>query len=570
MFQVSQDATQTSYDEALKARDYYDGNQLTDEEKVALRKRGQPEIVINRVRRKIEFLKGLEIRSRTDPKAFPRTPQHEQGADAVTDAIRFVCDATDWDKKRTAVYENMLIEGVGGVEIVHEQKKSGEVKIVINQYPWDMLFYDPYARRADFQDSRYKGVAVWMDIDDMPDEVSESIEAMQAAAADGSQHEDKPANNWYDSGRKRARIVLIWEKRHGAWRYCYFVKGQIIAKGESPYVDEDGESVCPLELQSGHVGRNLERYGYVRDLFSLSDEINKRRSKALHQVSTVRTIMTRGAADPATVRREVSRPDGLIEINDGADSRFEIMENAGMAQGQLALLQEAEREMAQAGANSALSGNTGESTSGRAILARQQGGITEIAAFQDKLHHFTRRVYEQIWLRIRQFWTSERWIRVTDDDRNVKFVGLNRPVTLMDQLSQLPDDQLLAATRQMGLVPNDPRLDMVVEVENPVEEMDVDIVIEEVPDRVSLQGETFEALLKYAQSGAIPPQVLIEADPSLPYRKKEKILKMLTEEHQQTPDQQIEAAQKVADVENTQADTAKKLADAGPQIAGIA
>ena len=46
----------------------------------------------NRIRRKIEWLKGLEVKQRTDPKAFPRTPKHVDGAESATDAIRYVCD----------------------------------------------------------------------------------------------------------------------------------------------------------------------------------------------------------------------------------------------------------------------------------------------------------------------------------------------------------------------------------------------------------------------------------------------------------------------------------------------
>ena len=33
------------------------------------------------------------------------------------------------------------------------------------------------------------------------------------------------------------------------------------------------------------------------------------------------------------------------------------------------------------------------------------------------------RLHEATWLRIRQFWTSEKWIRVTDDEKNTRWVG---------------------------------------------------------------------------------------------------------------------------------------------------
>ena len=43
-----------------------------------LKKRGQPEIVINRIKRKIDILLGAETQTRTDPKSLPRTPVSER------------------------------------------------------------------------------------------------------------------------------------------------------------------------------------------------------------------------------------------------------------------------------------------------------------------------------------------------------------------------------------------------------------------------------------------------------------------------------------------------------------
>ena len=57
----------------------------------------------------------------------------------------------------------------------------------------------------------------------------------------------------------------------------------------------------------------------------------------------------------------------------------------------------------------------------------------------------------------------------------------------------------------------DPRAQQVV-VENNVAEMDVDIILDEQPDTVTLQAEQFEGLTKMVQAGVpIPPDVLIEA-----------------------------------------------------------
>lgn len=277
-FLASEEATVDSRKEGERARDYRDGKQLSESEMTALRQRGQPPVVLNRIRRKIDWLLGLEVKQRTDPKAFPRTPEHEQGAEAATDAIRFVCDNESWDDSRTAVFDNMLVEGFGGAEVTHRQTNRGRVEISIRHIPWDRLYYDPHSRKHDFSDARYLGEVVWMDeaevIERYPD-TKDSIESMRAETVGRDTYDDRPNMHWLDTKRKRVRVILEWYKKGNTWHFLKFIRGVTLEQGESPYFDEDGLSVCPMILQSAYVGRNNDRHGIVRDMFDPQDEDRK-------------------------------------------------------------------------------------------------------------------------------------------------------------------------------------------------------------------------------------------------------------------------------------------------------
>ena len=580
-FSDAEDATIDARKEAERARDYTDGIQLTSEEVATLKSRGQPPVVINRIRRKIEWLRGLEVKQRTDPKAFPRTPEHQDDAESVTDAIRFVCDSEDWDGKRSEVYDNFLVEGFGGCEVIHRQNRRGEVEVEINHYPWDRLFYDPFSRRDDFSDARYKGVVLWMDGADFARDYPGHKDRIAQMAEDfaSDTYDDRPNNKWYDGKRNRVRVVLMWHRKDGVWHWVKFIHGAELESGESPYFDEDGDSVCPLIMQSAYVGRDNSRYGIVRDMFDPQDEINKRRSKALHTSTSRNTFGVKGAVESVKeMKRQLALPDGHVEISVEAMEEaarvgmkpFDVIPQSDQLSAQFSLLQEAKQEIDMLGANSALAGEVGESTSGRAVLARQQGGMVEIASLNDKLHRFTRTVYRHIWMRIKQFWTEERWVRVTDDEANARFVGINQQITMGQALGEMPEEQAAGVARQMGLFPGDPRLNQVVEIRNNVSEIDVDIILEEVPDRVTLEGEVFEALLKYGPQ--IPPAVLIEADPTLPTKKKEKLLELMQQPPAPSPAEQLEMAGKEAELFETQAKTQKLQAEAAATypLAGLA
>lgn len=585
MFEEAEEASVTARANAERDRDYYDGKQLTAEEVAALKKRGQPPLIINRIRRKIDWLRGLEIQRRTDPKAFPRNPTAEQDADAATDAIRYVVDKADFDRKRSAITENMLVEGVGGCEVIHKNGPRG-VEIVINRYAWDRLFWDPHSSEPDFSDARYKGAVIWMDADELKGEATVKpgdVDWTLEEAGTSDTYDDRPKwNLWADKARKRVRVVLVYYMEGGEWRWCRYFKGGIIDKGTSPYVDQDGESVCPLIMASIYTDRDNNRYGVVRDMVDPQDEINKRRSKALHQLTMRQAVMEQGAVDSMEdTRRELARPDGIIVTN--PDMKFEIANQSDLASGQLTLLQESKAEIDLMGANSALAGETGESASGRAVIARQQGGMIEIAGPMDSLHWLTKAVYEHIWMRIRQFWTEERWIRVTDDERNTRFVGLNRPVTLADDLREMPEQDAIGVARQIGLRPDDPRLSVPYRVANNVAELDVDIIMEEAPDQVTLQAEEFQALMGLGpaliqSNGAYAPlvsELLIETAPNLRAETRDRLRKKMDEVQQQgvNPMQAMEMQMGMekaeADTQAVRARAAKDEASAMQILSGV-
>lgn len=524
-FEEAEDGSRNARAEGERSRDYYDGLQLTQTERDELRRRKQPEIIINRIKRKIDYLLGHERATRTDPKAYPRTMQEEGAAEAATDALRYVCDQQRWDSKRSAVWENMLVEGFGGVEIGARQNARGEIEPTVTQVPWDRIFFDPHSRRLDFSDARYVGIVLWMDeeeaVETWPD-AEPVFESMFNSSSLSDTYDDRPRDNlWVDRSRRRVRVVQMYYLRGSVWHLCFFTKGGMLREAEPvPYVDEDGQPECPLILQSAYVDRDNDRYGVVREMIGPQDEINKRRSKALHLISVRQTVGEAGAVqDVAAMKREMAKPDGHVEV--APSMRFELLDTSDMAASQFQLLQEAKQEIDLIGPNAAMTGKDDKAPSGRAILASQQGGTIELGPLSDGLRQWQWRVYRQLWNRIRQFWQQEKWVRVTDDEEKLKWVGLNKPLTLREKIGQDPAmQQRLEEVRRtippemMPQFEHDlmAQMDQVVEISNDVARMDVDISLMDAPDTVTLAAEQFDQLAQMAGAGVpIPPDVLIMA-----------------------------------------------------------
>jgi hypothetical protein len=76
-------------DEQQDADRFVHGTQWTAEQIKQLNLRKQPVVWNNKTKRKINGIVGTLQRLRQDPKAYPRTPKHEQGAELATATIRY-------------------------------------------------------------------------------------------------------------------------------------------------------------------------------------------------------------------------------------------------------------------------------------------------------------------------------------------------------------------------------------------------------------------------------------------------------------------------------------------------
>lgn len=532
---------------AERDRDYRNGTQWTDSEVETLKKRKQPIVTIDRIGPKVDFLLGQEQNQRSDPKAFPRNPQDEEGAAACTDALRFVLDQNRWDRVRSECFDNFIVEGECGAD-VRIVEKYGEPCIEVVPIMWDRLFYDPHSRRHDYSDAKYVGQFIWMDVDDAVRQWPDKRDAIQStvsaeAATQGSTYDDVPRLRWSDPKRRRVRIVEMWTREEDGVYYTKFTKGGELERMPSPYTDNEGKPEWGFVFGACNIDRDGNRFGVVRRWISLQDEINKRRSKAMHLLNVRQVKATKGAvSDVNKARAELAKPDGYVEVIPGME--LEILPTSDMAAAQFNLLQEAKAEIDAVGVNAALSGTEQRNMSGRALMARQEQGLNELGPVFDRFRQWQLDVYRVIWNRVRQFWTSEKWVRVTDNDDNVKFVGLNRPLTLGEQLLEEAKKQGQQITPEMEQQAKmDPSMQVVVGVRNNVAEMDVDIILENVPASASLQIEQFQTLADLASKGmAIPPTALIKAST---LRGKDEILKEMQGGGEIPPQvaQALEAAQ---------------------------
>jgi hypothetical protein len=522
---------------------YYHGAQWTPKEIASLRKRKQPVITSNRIVRKIDAVVGLVERLKQDPKAYPRTPKQEGGAELATAVLRYALDRVDWNSKAPRAARFAAITGIGGVELDLAYGDHGDPDIDLHLVYTDTFFYDPRSYDDGFTDCRFMGISKWVDLDQAKEIAPGKEEELNRAIDTGT---DLTVNSdrelkWINSSAKKLRMVDQWYINRGKWCWCLYVGSTKLMEGESPYIDERGKSFSKFLMFSSSVDHDGDRYGFVRNLRGPQDEINHRRSKGLHILNSRRVIADKGAVDDVErARIEWARPDGWLELNPGKKALPD--ESQQDFAGQLQMLQEAKNEIENFGPNPALIGQGIENQSGRAISLLQQAGIAELGPYILAYRTWKLRVYRSIWNILQRFWTAERWIRVTDDDGLAQFIQLNGMTT--DQYGQPA-------------------------IANYIGSLDVDIIIDERPDYVNMMADSYDTLLALVRGGQqIPPQILIELSP-LQNSVKQKLLKIMDQAAQdpmQMQAKQVALQQEQAKTEQLKSQAVKNIVDAKKSI----
>lgn len=461
-------------EEQKESRRYYHSAHWTEKQLKVLKARRQPPSTRNRINRKIDGTIGLIERLRQEPKAFPRTPKQEEGAELATAVLRYVLDEQQWKAISPECGRDAAIDGIGGIQIELEKGDRGDIEVGLALVEPDSFFYDPRSYKPDFSDALFMGEGKWLDVDTAVDMFPDHADAIKGGGLTGSDLTSNPdrEQKWFsfDAGKRLVRIVDIWYQHKGSWCWSIFTGSSILMEGESYLQDEKKKKTCKYIMFSCNVDHDGDRYGFVRNMKSTQDSLNYKHSKLNHILASKRLFIVEGSvSDVEKTRAEYARSDGVImlppgsKVNESVKADDQSFDFAGWAK----LLEEDKQELDNYGPNQALIGDI-QNQSGRAIQLLQQAGMAELGPYILGYRGWKLRVYRAAFCAVQKYWTAERWVRVTDDEGLAQFIQLNGTGT-------------------------DPKTGQPVMV-NALGSLDVDIILDEGPDTVNAQADVYETL----------------------------------------------------------------------------
>lgn len=614
MYEQELDRQAENRTEMATDEDFYDNIQWSEAEAQELRERGQDPLVYNVIAPAVNWVIGTEKRGRTDYKVLPRRAESAKPAERKSQLLKYLSDVNRSPFHKSRAFEDAVKAGIGWIENGYNNEGDGE-PLYERYESWRNLLWDSAATEKDLSDARYMFRTKWVDLDVALAMFPERAGLLRSAAGDidrfgldrmgddamdsneMAMEQNTSGRSNYDGGfgRQRVRLVEAWvrsptkvtklkgsdsefdgaiydefspvhdelvtsgnvltvEKQMMRMHVAIFCTTGMLYAGESPY-RHNAFPFTPIWCYRR--SRDGMPYGMIRAMRGPQTDVNKRASKALHILSTNKTIMDEGAVDDLDAYlEEVSRPDAVIVKKHGK----ELVLNAEreLAPAHLELMSRSINMIQQmSGVTDENMGRQTNATSGIAIGRRQEQGAMATAGIFDNLRLADQVRGEKQLSLLEQFMDQQKQFRITNQRGMPEYITVNDGLPENDIVRTKADfvitDEAWRATWRQAAV--DSLMDLLTKLAPAAPQLvaaTIDLIVEstDIPNR--------EEIVKRIR------QVTGMKDPDQAEPSPEDIQR----EQAQQAQQQMAQALAMAELQGKQADTAKKQADAQKAIAG--
>jgi hypothetical protein len=247
--------------------------------------------------------------------------------------------------------------------------------------------------------------------------------------------------------------------------------------------------------------------GLVAALKDPQDAANKALSKLILSLSTNQVLAEENAGNHDILRKEASKPDGYLIVARNAlrEQRFQLNRNAVEASAHQAVFEMFNRVASDMAGGLELSGQASNADSGRAIALRQEQGYTTLSTIFENFRRAKRRFVEMRLSNMQQFWTDEKFIRITEtndpDRREMMVLNERQPDgTIRNDITSIKCDVVIdeqtarASVRQQFA---DRLMDFLQRMPDPMIAMSMmDIVVDmyDLPDRPVIKQRIQQAM----------------------------------------------------------------------------
>jgi hypothetical protein len=448
--------------------DYYDSLQWQADEAAEVKDRGQSPVVYNECKPMVDWLIGVERRTRTDFQVYARddSPEADEDAKTKTKLLKYLADANRSNFERSSAADDQFKAGMGWIEVGISPDPEDE-PIYKRSESWRNMLYDSLGGRRDLEDSRYLFRFKIVDLDvaiayfpDKEEKLRAScvgrsndhylewwggkpIEEVELPLAMPGKYSMYDSDAWGQNERERVLLIECWhyeftrESRGGATSV-----DRVLKKMHCTVMTERHELLhTPSPYRHNKFPfipywcyrrkKDNAPYGPIRPVRGPQDSLNKRMSKALFVLSTNQVWIEQDAVDPNLmthdeIRDEARAPDGYVVLKSGGLAKVEVKRENDVAQGHLQLAQ-ADQAMVRnaSGISDENLNRTTSVQSGIALSKKdEQGSKLTAEIFDNQL--FARQLEGELELSlVEQFYKEPKIFSIAGERHKREYVRIN-------------------------------------------------------------------------------------------------------------------------------------------------
>lgn len=571
---------------ADKCADYYDNNQLTNDQIAEMEADGRAPIISNITRPVIDVVLGMEAKTRQDWRSVADAGEFQDVAEAESFLMAEDERLSGADRACSDAYAAQIKTGMGWVEVFRTLDPFAPSRYKARYVHRREIWWDWRSKEPDLSDARWLRRQRWVDLDEaiahFPDKrdlleftgraqgfdrFDLSSESPYEALADAHQIETRTTLDdieWRDTEREQVCLTEFWYR---TWHrgHVFVIGNNIIPldKQNPAHVAavmsgkaEVRQAVYTKLRLSWWVGphrladietkerdfpyipfwgfredRTGAPYGLIRPMLDPQDEYNARRQKLMWLLSSKRMFIDSDALDKnyndiRDVAEEIGRPDAVVVLDpkrkQGSGVKVETDHN--LATQQFQVMKDAQELLqSTAGVYQSMMGQSGSASSGLAINSLVEQGATTLAEINDNYRYSRRKVGERLRNLRREDIGSNRFLVEVGEGSSARTIVLND----VQPDGRVLNDMLRAKTK---------------------------VALADVPSTPSYRAQQLSMLGELTKS--LPPQIqglvidfVLEAT-DLPQRREmaERIRKSLniTDPKQMTPEQEQQAQEMMA------------------------
>jgi len=439
-FQIGYDAYESSRIESLEIQDMYHNRQYTQDQLSTLSNRGQPAETFNVFKIFSRMLLGYYSTVVNTAVANPTRFNDIAKAKVVNDILEYTFRTNDFTTEGDTIKLDGFLSGIMCAKVqvysTGEKDQFGRPKRRINleAISSNEIVLDPYSRKRDYSDARYIHRFKWVSEDDVislygKDKAAELFEYYNHLNIDEAEFEYS-YNGQFTGRYKIFNNYLVVETTlvdyEGKTWTIHWCDETELFKKEISY----RKVRFPYRVQKLQGSTRTEHYGIFREVIESQKAINQALIKIQLMVNTHKAFVEDGAVDNIDdFTDSFNRVNSVIEVNDLQGIKVESM--AKEILDQYTIIDKAfDRIQRVLGINDSFLGQAFASDSGRKVKLQQNATIISLHYLTNRIQEFYKSLGEDMVELIKQYFTAEELLRITDDVSGDRWIAVNKPMEI--------------------------------------------------------------------------------------------------------------------------------------------